>query len=329
MKKIVGILSAAAVLATSVFAADVAAKARITGSLFSYDTAKEELSVLKLDEHKAEDYNPILNFSYGDDKSGAAFKFYNGNDDAASIITDIAYSIWFKPIDALKITVGNWDSTLNQEHIGWWRSQSGIGSAGYTLTLTPIDGLGIDLTFAPNWNNAWVSQTGDDDAAVAELGFLLHYGADFGTISAEFDAKDTFKTLQFGAGYANTFDPVSLFVNVLGFYGNDSFNTVRAELYGEANIDAIGLKLFVPVDINLGNDVTVAVGATFRFDYNVNGYDIFVEIDDANLLADPFSMSIKPGVNFNVGAANIEAAVEIKAQEKIAVNVPLAFVVNF
>jgi len=40
MKKIVGILAAAAV-ATSVFAADVSASTKINGKLFSYDNAKK------------------------------------------------------------------------------------------------------------------------------------------------------------------------------------------------------------------------------------------------------------------------------------------------
>ena len=40
MKKIVGILAAAAVLATSVFAADVSAKVKLDGKLLNVDTTK-------------------------------------------------------------------------------------------------------------------------------------------------------------------------------------------------------------------------------------------------------------------------------------------------
>ena len=46
MKKIVGILSAAAVLAASVFAADVSAKVKLTGSLLNY--ADDDFTALKL-----------------------------------------------------------------------------------------------------------------------------------------------------------------------------------------------------------------------------------------------------------------------------------------
>ena len=42
MKKIVGILSAAAVLAASVFAADVSAGVRLEGSLFNFDAATKK-----------------------------------------------------------------------------------------------------------------------------------------------------------------------------------------------------------------------------------------------------------------------------------------------
>jgi hypothetical protein len=70
MKKIVGILAAAAVLATSVFAADITAKVRLDGSLFNYGT-DGSISALKIMHNAGEAHNPILSWSYGDDKSGA------------------------------------------------------------------------------------------------------------------------------------------------------------------------------------------------------------------------------------------------------------------
>ena len=333
MKKIVGILSAAAVLATSVFAADVSAKVKLTGSLFNFDTDGNKISALTLNYHQSHNWEPDMALAYADEKSGAEIKFktlnewWNGEGE-----TSTAWKIWFSPIEALKFTIGTWDSNLNQEHIDWSNTASGIGTAGYTLTLAPIAGLTVDLTFAPNWGNPWFATADDADAALGELGLLVHYGADFGTISAMFDAKDTFKTLKFGAGYANTFAPVSMFVNVLGFVNEaNGFEKVRAELYGEASIDALKFSLFLPVDVNVydGAQDAVEVGALFRFDYYLNGYDIFVYVKDLDLIASPFSMIIQPGVEFNVGACHIKCSVEVKAQEKIAIGVPVEFTVDF
>ncbi len=50
MKKIVGILSAAAVLAASVFAADVSAKVNLLGSLFNFNADGNKVGTLAIAE---------------------------------------------------------------------------------------------------------------------------------------------------------------------------------------------------------------------------------------------------------------------------------------
>ena len=66
MKKIVGILAAAAVLATSVFAADVSAKVKLDGKLLNVDTTKEKdgVSAVSIGHNTDESWNPVLNTAH-------------------------------------------------------------------------------------------------------------------------------------------------------------------------------------------------------------------------------------------------------------------------
>ena len=364
MKKIVGILSAAAVLATSVFAADVSAGVRLAVDLFKYNTGSEDLSAITV-RRENEDYHKPVSFSIGDEKAGGAlhFTYKNGNTvltgasfnkednsigvtkDAGMIVTH--WSIWVKPIDMLKVTVGSWSNTMNQEQIGYWRTESKIGADAGELvfTLAPIDGLAIDLAFAPGYDNAWLSKAKGSDASVAQLGLMAHYGADFGTISAMFKAENTFKNLTFGVGYSNTFDPVFMFVNVLGVVGpkwNDDieFKKIRIEGFAKAGIDAFTAMLFLPVNINVYDgasaaDKTLELGAVARFNYALDACTVFVEIEDSAIVSKDFGMSVKPGINGNIGACNIECRVELGLSKpnngdfKMDIKVPVEFAISF
>ncbi len=117
MKKIVGILAAAAV-AASAFAADVSASTKIGGRLFNYEGNTVKFLTEKNDSH---DYaNPNMTFSISDEKAGATVKLTTDGDKKNVAMT--TQTIWFKPIDALKITVGNFDIAKNQKTINYTES---------------------------------------------------------------------------------------------------------------------------------------------------------------------------------------------------------------
>jgi hypothetical protein len=337
MKKIVGILAAAAI-AASVFAADVSAGVRIEGSLFDYDK-DGNIKALTF-KHKNEDYHKPVSFAISDDKAGATFHF---TDKDATTMTSTKWSIWFKPLDVLKITVGDWDTNINVETIDY-NTYSGIGSAGYTLSLTPVDGLSFDLTFAPGWQGkSWLSKDNGADAAVAELGLKIAYSADFGTIGAIFDAKNTFEEIKFGAGYKNTFDSLTMFVTFLGWYVKPEFAKIRAEAYAEYAADAIKFQAFVAGGYNMiGFDPLntwdfaycnaakkAFVGAKMKFSYSMDAGTFYVYVKDENFLADAFAMTIKPGFAYNVGCMSGDIAVQFDIANKVAVSVPVSFAVSF
>src|SRR5574344_295275 len=171
MKKILGIIGIAAVLASSMFAAEVKAKVKITGAIIDYTEADKynwgdgtgikdsvvfgtRAKFMTLDTHKQANSDSIFNMSVSTDVAGAGFKFYNGNDNSA-IITDTAWNIWFKPFDNFKVTMGNYDIKLNCEQIYWWHTNTGLGGDGYVFEYTMGD-FTFDFIMNTTWNGSWI-----------------------------------------------------------------------------------------------------------------------------------------------------------------------------
>ena len=347
MKKIVGILSAAAVLAASVFAADVSAKVKLDGSLFNLN-ADKSINALKIEHANSESWNPVIAMSVNGDVAGAETSLYIGklitptweNNGEGFFDWNKGYTlgiktfkIWFSPLDGLKVNLGNVVTNLNQETIIYSKTDSGVDSEGFGISYNK-DAIGIDLILAPGWGNNWFSKADGQDASVAETYFKFQYnGGDIGTINAMFDAKDTFKTLKFGAGYKNTFSGITVFENVLGYVGNEKFTKVRSETFASGNVDALSWAVWLPVDINLGDKVTVGVGTIAKATYNAGPCSIYLYLEAADWLADNLAkgsaITVKPGVTGNVGTMSYEVAVETKIKDPFSLSVPVFFTVSF
>jgi hypothetical protein len=293
MKKIVGILAAAAI-ATSVFAADVSAAAKIDGTLFSYDNAKT-FSLLKQQNGSHVYAQPNIAFSVSDDRAGAKILITadaDGGDKTNVFLGN--QTIWFKPVDALKITLGNYDVALNKESIKWTESVymagDGPNRAGYLLSVN-VDAFSLDFGLQ-SFEATWFDKIdGEDDPAIGEFFLKAAYSADFGTIGAwaEFNRmsvdkktrrsygqwesffdddgnglagrlfninpKDgAIKDIAFAAGYRNNFDGLDVFVN-FGGYMDDTFEWIRPEIFVSGNADAFGYKAFVAPVVYLDSDV--------------------------------------------------------------------------
>ena len=351
MKKIVGILAAAAVLATSVFAADFSAGVRLEGSLFNY--AGNTISLFK-EAHVNEFYHAPISFAVSDDQAGGQLKLSNVKGDNA--VTADAWSIWFKPVDILKVTVGRWSTNLNQEHIAWCNTDSGIEKDGYALTLATA-GFSWDIFLASgndNWFFTNTSANGVTTTAISEFYTKVQYGADFGTVNAFLNAANNFKDFRFGAGFnfGNTL-PVGLWINAIGTYAGNDFQRIRAEADVSTNFGSIGWELFLAggYDMKAGtqnfNDTFTGVegwhvGGTYyraapaaflgfytRFNIPADSLNFYVEIKDSDVLASSFSMTVKPGFTTNIGCCALEMAVEAGISNSFSINVPVNFKVMF
>ena len=319
MKKIVGIVGAAAVLASSIFAADVSAATKINGKLFSFNADKQlDLFAQGNDSH---DYaNPNLTFSISDEKAGATIKLTT--DGSTLNVAQTTQTIWFKPIDALKISLGSYDLALNKEQIDWTESITGLGGNGYLVSVNAA-GFGLDAFLNEGNNNAfWLSKADGKDPTIAEFGAKAGYSADFGSIGAFVDinrttnrwtyhdalaqidqkADSAIKNVMFGAGYRNNFSGVDAFCNVVGYMG-DKFDWIRPEVYASGNFDGFYFGLFAaPViwtNADLNKDFEMEVVA--KVSYALDGVTPYVYFKDNNLMAKTFASTIKVGATGNVG----------------------------
>ena len=376
MKKIIGILLAGA-LVTSAFAADVSAKVKVDGSLFNFDG--KNFSALKV-QHNSEGWNPDLSLSINGDRAGASMSFYYGADivgknpkcaepscwnlgsdngwcehskgttigtavgGATNKFNTVAqsYSVWFKPLDMLKVTAGNYATNMNQETIDWSHTETGVDTQGYAIDLN-VDAFFATVFFAPGWENAWFTKNENEDAVLGQIYAKAGYGADFGRIQAMYRLVDM-KNAWTGVAYDNTFGSVKMFVNALAGFGPDKAFAIRGEAFASTNIDAFGIAAFVaggycakegvPGGLSgwrVGQPVAdkVSLGATMKLTYNLGVCTPYIYVKEANFLADSFSINVKPGVTGNLGSMAWELAADMNFGETFTINVPVSFTVAF
>ena len=338
MKKIVGILAAASVMAAAIFAADVNAKVRIDGKLFGL-AADKSIESLSIKHASDEAWNPVLSMAVNGDVAGAEMSIYagkygpNGAWNKAYEIGIKTFKIWFSPLEGLKVNVGNVGANLNQETITYSKTDSGIDSEGYGISFNK-DAIGVDLILAPGWENKWLSKADGQDIVINDTYFKFQYnGGDIGTINAMLYAKETFKNLKFGVGYKNTIAGITLFENVLGYFSEEKFKKVRSETYAQGNVDALLWQVWVPVDIPTVDGEKVSVGTIAKATYNLGVCSIYLYLETGNWLSENLvktdAITVKPGVTGNVGAMGYEVAVEMKIKEQFELSVPVWFTVNF
>ena len=350
MKKIIGIIAAVA-MATSVFAADISAKARLDGSLFNFDGAN--ISMLQA-EHAIQNWNPTLSLATSGDKAGASFSYFvsgwkknysiAAKDDADPSkgydfkaedakgnnydTTNQQFAIWFSPFDGFKITVGHFSTNLNQETIDWCNTETQVEYDGYMLSYGS-NGFTADVLIKA-WDDAWMSKKKDQDATLQEIFFKLGYGADFGRIGFEFDMIQK-NRMFFGLGYNNTFGSVNMFVNAMGvmYQTGDSmkFGKIRYELFASTSIDTIGISAFIAGDVNmkdasnyslswwrLGHNEAAektSLGTTLKITYPIGSVGGYFYFKDNNFMAEKFACEIKPGFTGSCGSMGWELALDM------------------
>ena len=261
MKKIVGILAAAALIATSVFAADVSAQVRIAGEIFAYDgtalnTDKDgktspagSFKMLRAATQSQPYWTPYITLSTSTDEAGAEVKFITGGDGTTDVSIDRS-NVWFKPLDMLTIKAGFQGYNMNQEDIDW-TNPTGAEDWGYAVSYAQ-DAISVNV-FAITGNNGWFFQdaTSAFGTDVEPYNYALlkdiyvngAYTADFGTISAMFEFKG--KGGEMEAAKAATY----------GWQDTDN-NPATAPVWGAAGASDASFKSF--------NSQTIRFGAGYK-----------------------------------------------------------------
>jgi hypothetical protein len=352
MKKIIAITAMVAAAAGIAFAAEVSSATKIKGTVFSYSDGNIGLFQQANDSH---DYaNPNLVFSIDGEKAGATIKLTT--DGGTKTVAQTTQTIWFKPIEALKINVGSYDIALNKEQIKWTESVTGLGGAGYVFSVNAA-GFGLDLML--NSGDAlWFVKNGSADPVMKEMSVKASYSADFGNVGAyvtfnrttnRWTYHDKFfvgldkksgavSDVSFGAGYGNNIAGVNLFVNVAGYLGN-SFDWIRPEIFASGSAGALSYAAFVAPLIVTNSDLVGGAGDPFasafecqlvaKLSYDLGGVTPYVQFYDANLLASTFASSIEVGASGSIDALGWKAWLQIDTGAVTTISVPFELTISF
>ena len=332
MKKIVGILAAAAVFATSVFAADVSAKVELDGKLFNYDGASKTVSALNVDKPGDQHWNAVFSASVSGDNAGASFVVMSGKPEdnfswntQGKTLAGRNWQIWMSPVDGLKFTIGKIDANLNQEQITWSGTKLNVDSNGFGVNYS-VAGLSFDLLFTPGLGTDWFVKADGVDAVIGETTFEAAYGADFGTIGLLYKANDSFKTNTIALGYSNNFGPVFAFLNA-GVIIADKTD-IRVEAFAKGNAGDFGWAVWLPFGYN-GTTEEAELGSIVELTYALGGTTAYVRFNDENFMADNFKSEIRLGAKGSVGGAGWNIWAQIDVAEKTSFSIPFEFGYGF
>lgn len=327
MKKIVGILAAAA-MAGSLFAVDMSAALKFNGSIFN----SADKTVMSLEQPKAQKGHGQtgIDLTVSADKAGATLILGNGYSGKNAVNYE-GFKMWVQPADFLKINLGELDYCLNKESIDYAGCINGAGSQGFAFDVTPVDGLTINAVLNPGYA-AWMT-----DGNVGNTAVYAKYATGAGTFGAAWvkadvqygpeGSKVTYADNLVSLGYSNNFNGVDVFADA-SILLLDEVTGIKADLFVKGNADAFGYAVYVDFDQNNTADTT-AVGAKGKFTYNMGSCTPYVYVKCENFMADAFKMTLKPGVNFNIGAAGVEIAADVTIADTTTVNVPFGISLNF
>ena len=257
----------------------------IAGGAVTEDTA-DTTYIWKLNSNDQKDAD-ALKLSVSGDQAGASFQFWykysngaapsasstttatTGDDGTTSYTTKTnittnsmlqvrSTSIWVKPIDQLKITLGDVSCGIFGEKLHWFKDPCGndytsasswdhgyssyatVEGAGIAAELTPIDGLTVVAGIAAGCDTNFISFVENvSTVAVKAYGVSAAYNlssvADLPVtigVSWRDEGTDAIKILAIGAEYGNAFAE--------GFYGMLNARMFFSQKVGSATVSANG-----------------------------------------------------------------------------------------
>ena len=381
MKKIVGILAASAVLASSVFAADVAAKVKLTGSIINYDV--DAARAKGFDVNRDGKADPMFTVAIDDTTVGAkvtmdvnSIKKIAKNDDGTlkegdsfSTLEVKDTLIWFKPLDMLKVSVGNTDPGLSGSYLEdkninsadrlyWKKEVKNLtnGGPGYQIDVTVAD---LTISGFVGGGAYGTPFFGAEDKTVQNARVKVAYANEsIGNIAVLAASSQSFARNFIGAEYKNDklIDGLGVMaqagVDIVDFqdkaelgavdflasakYVMDAL-TIRGDVFGSVflydgadNLNSpLFISVFAKVEYALGN-ITPYFFVAAR-DITEAGNKDGAGLTKTNEDNSFRSLEFKPGVAGTFGLLSWDAAVSIKLANdmKAVIDVPVEFSVAF
>jgi len=352
MKKIVGII-AAATMAASMFAVDISSTVKMSTKLAAKNG--DDVDFLKLNTKDQKD-NDALIISGATDKAGAQFQLWylydgtNGENtyiDVGGLYGDPnkakelhgvrirGVNAWFKPLDTMKVTVGDITVDSYKEMIFWWHGVYGevpgswgafggeyVGGNGAKVEYSPVAGLDLTAAIFPGAGNAFASTVKDSKVSPYVLKAKYSNIADLPvSAAAVFADKGDTKIIGLGADYGSPWSGAFYaFLNANINLNKGEFAAVSLDNFEKYTLDALQITGHFPVSIyKAGDDMKVGLHASVKATYALGGYTPYLLVSNepdgdagwADLSDVKLNLTVKPGVTFNVGSAAFDAAVRV------------------
>ncbi len=339
------------------FAVDISATVKMDATLANDNG--EEVEFLKLNSKDQKDSDALI-FSASGEKAGGQFQVwykYDGSDGAQAgvDVSDPAdpkvnlsstlgvrkANIWVKPIDMLKITVGDVNLDSYKEHIFWWHGVYGeqpgtwgafggdyLAGAGAKVELTPIENLSIEAGIFAGANKALFSTL--DDYEYGAFGLKAKYGFGPGSATVVFanKGKDADKIIGVGADFSGVEGLYAMANLNFCLNNSDGFKAFTLDDYVEYSLDAFKVQVHLPFSLfKVGDDFKTGLHATVKASYAIDGFTPYLLISNEpdgdkgwDFSADEFNftMTFKPGVEFKVGDAAFNVGFRADVASKAA-----------
>lgn len=336
------------------FGAEVSAHLTIGADLMGYDGTDFNGPKMTVKDQKDTD---ALIFDFAGEKAGAHFQgwyTYNGDDkldptnkdDDGNLVGPYlrvrSANIWFKPIDMLKISVGNIGNTTFTEQINWWHGLSAANMYWYWSNVASVDGFGvmvdvnvgnlsINAGITPGLDPMFSSKSG---AGYGAYGIAAKYKIMDGlsaAISWNDAGKDAAKMLKVGADYSN--GGLYAFENVIFRIEGDKAAGLGFDTYVAYSVDALKIQAQIPVTIRLaGEDWDPSyMMADVKVSYGLGAATLYCQATTNTIAFKDgykFAMDLKPGVSFNVGECSIDVQVAANIADSFTFSVPVTFGVS-
>lgn len=319
MKKIVTIL-AAAMLATSVFAADVAAQIQIDGKVFDYDG--KNFKMIEANQYDPSgDSDLVWKLSVAGDKAGA----YISTWDMGTAVSNKA--IWFKPFDSLKVTVGDINvERFFRPQFGWWAATTKFDGGPYGYLFDYATGaFKLQLSMAPGAGAYFFDFSKEGFDMIGNFWFLAQYAFDFATFEF-YVAKGAMVQPH---GFYGNWAPSDLAIGLAGGTWNymqncyfadlavafkkdgDSlaFDKFIGQIYAQYFINGIGAQLINCIGYNEADGF--GYGFELKVSYALDGVTPYIQIDGYNIMKDAWSATVDLGASLSVGACAIDTKLQM------------------
>ena len=325
MKKIVMGIAAVA-MAASMFAADVSGRVKMDTKVFATDT---KTVISKPASMGWDEDNTFLKFAASTENSGAELWLQGATADFAQ------YSIWFKPVDALKVTIGD---IFVQDGVrgtfAWWDYSVWYKHKNAVLVNANVGPVALEVACANllNWGAKGYAMLGDfwlgatfglGDAG--SLKVVATKGADLRCYGM--GGWGNAGNLTVGIAYDNqpwqtTGYNASAFVK---FNGDWKFERVFGQVNGQLILDAVNLRL-----VNVyGYADKFSYGFLARAELKtIDGVTPFVELQGNEIMGKKLTANL--GCETAVGGCAINAYINVNMNfaGSTTVAMPVEFTFN-